>query len=357
MSSEQVLEWTVYQHDEPGGCAVTADLRGRRSVLLAWGLIVFSPYVGEFMLGNQLITALPSLLLLAPMYGCGALVIREVTRRLHAGWPTMVLLAAAYALIEEGLVDQMLFNPGYLGLADFSGLGWVPGLGLSARLTLDSVVVHTVWSICIPIAVVEAFAEDETRPWLSHRGLILTGAVFVVACVALGVMQAAGEFHFVATPAQFGVTAGAILVLIVGAFAVRGRRPGAGDGPPAPGPYVAAAAAFGLSSGYWVLEFVLDSIADEWITLGCLAAYAVGGTVVIARVARRPGWGRRHVFAVAAGALLTYGWLGAVNSAALPGPRWVGLLGNVVFTAGGIVVLLLAARARRRRDTEVAAEH
>ena len=272
------------------------------------------------MLGNQLITALPSLLLLAPMYGCGALVIRELARRAHAGWPTLVLLAAAYALIEEGLVDQMLFNPAYLGLADFSGLGRVPGLGLSARLTLDSVVVHTVWSICIPIAIVETFAEDETRPWLSRRGLALTGAVFLVACVGLGVMQAAGEFHFVATPAQFGVMAGAILVLIASAFALRRARPRAGGGRPAPMPFVIAVAAFAVSSGYWVVEFALDSFADEWVTLGCLVAYAVAGGLAVARVARRPGWGRHQVFAAAAGALLTYGWLGVVNSGGPAGP-------------------------------------
>ena len=54
---------------------------------------------------------------LMPLYGAGALLVRESARRLGRGWPTIALFAAAYALIEEGPVDQMIFNPGYLGTA------------------------------------------------------------------------------------------------------------------------------------------------------------------------------------------------------------------------------------------------
>lgn len=47
----------------------------------AFGLFPLAPLVGEFLVGN----------------------------RSGGGWPTMVLLAAAYALIEEGPVDQLLW--------------------------------------------------------------------------------------------------------------------------------------------------------------------------------------------------------------------------------------------------------
>ncbi|MGG2460782.1 hypothetical protein ACO0M4_13355 [Streptomyces sp. RGM 3693] len=68
---------------------------------------MLAPLVGEYLLGNQPITALPAVLMLAPMYGCGALLIRGGARRAGCGWPTMLLLAAAYALLEEGPIDQM----------------------------------------------------------------------------------------------------------------------------------------------------------------------------------------------------------------------------------------------------------
>src|SRR5699024_11345040 len=70
-------------------------------------LLVLSPFVGEFLLGN--IEPVPSswlasLLPLVLLYGGGALVIREMTRRLGRGYPTMALFAVGYALLEEGII-------------------------------------------------------------------------------------------------------------------------------------------------------------------------------------------------------------------------------------------------------------
>lgn len=50
-------------------------------------------------------------------------------RRTGRGWATTTLLAVAYAVVEEGLVVQTLFNPGHLGL-DLHGYGGLPALGM-----------------------------------------------------------------------------------------------------------------------------------------------------------------------------------------------------------------------------------
>ena len=55
------------------------------------GLFFLSPLVGEFLLGNVSIDALPIGLVMAPMYGGGAVLIREVARRAGKGWPTIIL--------------------------------------------------------------------------------------------------------------------------------------------------------------------------------------------------------------------------------------------------------------------------
>ena len=322
----------------------------RRGWLLAVALFLFSPYVGEFVLGNQPITAFPSLLLLAPMYGGGALLIREVVRRTSGGWPMIILLAAAYALFEEGVVDQMLFNPGYLGLDSFAGYGLIPGLGMSASLTQGSLMLHTVWSISVPIAVIEAFDDDRTRPWIGRVGMVITASVFVIGCVSLALMQYA-QFRFVAKPVQFGVVGVAIVALVAAALLIGFRRPAdtPSRGRPAPGAVSVAVVAFVVSSGYWLIELIVAWIASDWVVIGCWAVFISGCVVLLARFARRPGWGRTHVFAIAAGTLLTYVWHGFAQSAYLPVPRPVGVLGNVVFGAGAIVVVALAARAERRR--------
>jgi hypothetical protein len=63
------------------------------------------PWVGEFLLGNISVRRLPALLIMVLLYGCGALLIREVTRRTRRGWLTILLLGAAYGIIEAGIVE------------------------------------------------------------------------------------------------------------------------------------------------------------------------------------------------------------------------------------------------------------
>src|SRR4051812_2935154 len=159
--------------------------RGFRRVAPAFVLFFLSPYVAEFLLGNISISALPALIFLAPLYGGGAIAVREIARRCGRGWATIVLLALAYGLIEEGVVIQTLFNPNYLGL-HLLAEAYVPSLGIGGWWTPFVLTLHTVWSISVPIAIVEAlFADRRETPWLGNIGLgvsillLLVGGVLV----------------------------------------------------------------------------------------------------------------------------------------------------------------------------------
>ncbi len=88
----------------------------RRGTGPALGLIFVAPLVAEFLLGNLPIKLLPALMVLAPMYGAGALLIREMVRRTGRGWPSILLLGMAYGIFEEAFTTQSLFNPNYLKL-------------------------------------------------------------------------------------------------------------------------------------------------------------------------------------------------------------------------------------------------
>src|ERR1017187_5968008 len=87
-----------------------------RRVLPAIGLFFIAPLVAEFLLGDLPITLLGALVVLAPMYGGGALLIREAARRTGRGWPSIIVLGLAYAIFEEAFTTQTLFNPNYLHL-------------------------------------------------------------------------------------------------------------------------------------------------------------------------------------------------------------------------------------------------
>ena len=85
-----------------------------RRVLPAVTLFFVAPLVAEFLLGNLPLKLLGALVMLGPLYGGGALLIRELVRRSGRGWPSILMLAFAYAVIEEAFTTQTLFNPDYL---------------------------------------------------------------------------------------------------------------------------------------------------------------------------------------------------------------------------------------------------
>src|SRR5438477_175921 len=70
-------------------------------VALAIGLFFLSPLVGEYLLGNIAIDAIPPLLFLGPMYGGGAVLVREAARHSGRGWPTVILLIVAAFSVSE----------------------------------------------------------------------------------------------------------------------------------------------------------------------------------------------------------------------------------------------------------------
>jgi hypothetical protein len=76
-------------------------------------LLLVAPLVAEFLLGDVTLALLGALVVFIPLYGGGALLIREVVRRRGGGWPAIVVLAAAFGVVEEGLATQSLFNPNY----------------------------------------------------------------------------------------------------------------------------------------------------------------------------------------------------------------------------------------------------
>ena len=77
-----------------------------RRLFPAFALLLLSPVVAEFLLGDFTVRQLGFVAFFLPLYGYGALLVRELTRRRGRGWPTMLLLALAYAFVEEGLTTH-----------------------------------------------------------------------------------------------------------------------------------------------------------------------------------------------------------------------------------------------------------
>ncbi|WP_214321783.1 hypothetical protein [Nonomuraea sediminis] len=315
-----------------------------RRIAPALGLFLLAPLVGEWLLGNQPLAALPYVLLLAPMYGGGALLIREVARRAGRGWPTMVVLAMAYALLEEGPIDQMLWNPAYggfdLGLA--YGETYVPALGTSLSLLQDVMMMHTVWSICVPIALMEALGRGDTRPWLGRFGLAVTCVVFLAGSALLAFEQAE---QFMAPPGRL-IGAGVVIVALIALAFVVGRRPAAPVDADAPGRLTVGVVAFAASGLYWGREFLPEEIS-QWLVSGAVLGLTLVFVALFARWSRSRGWGAGHRLAVAGGALLTYVWEGFVHAQETGASLPAALMGTVLLGGGAVILLWAAARGVR----------
>lgn len=329
--------------DPPG--SRTGDVVGRlsiwRRVAPAIGLIFLAPLIGEFLLGNVSITGIWGLFLLAPLYGCGALLIREVARRAGRGWPTMIVLGIAYALFEEGLVTQFLFNPSYHGL-DLQSDAYVPALGIGARLTVTVVAMHAIWSTSVAIALIEALVQEQrTKPWLGKLGLTITGVVFLLGTAFLSYGEYT-ETRFLASAPQLIGTAVVISALIALAFAI-GRYPRLRTEGTAPNPWMVGAVSLVASS-----LLLIGGDAPGWASVGIALALVAAVTTLVLRWARREDWDDAHRLALAGGALLTYAWIGFSMAPLDERSGTVDLIGNAVFALGALVLLAAAIRKVRR---------
>ncbi|MEV4287838.1 hypothetical protein AB0K40_20205 [Nonomuraea bangladeshensis] len=371
---------------------------GKR-LLPALGLFVLSPLAGEFLLGNLPVTALPALVVLAPLYGGGALLIRELARRRGAGWPGMVLLAVAYGVVEEGLLTRSLFDPHFAGM-DLASYAWLPGVGVSAWWTTFVLGgVHAAGSVLAPIAVMEALVPSRAEePWLGRPGLVVAGVLY-----ALGAAATALNPDAYRAPAG-QLAAAAVAAALLTALALRRHRPAttlaeraqgqereraqaqeheqerqraqgqaqertqaqeqeqAAERAPGqvPGRVVKRAPGAGAVLGltlvaglaFWLAALTID-VLRAWPAVAANLALYGAAYALVARWARRTGWGPAQRFALGAGWMLTYAWHSFPQPPALPATPAVDLAGNVAFAVAAVVLLAVAwSRVRPARGAQ-----
>lgn len=306
----------------------------------AVGLFFLSPAIGELLLGATSIDMLWLLPMQALLYGGGCLLIREGVRRAGRGWCSILLLGAAYALVEEGLLDQMLFNAHYSGNYDMVWVTHVPFVGVGGYGLLSVLAVHAVWSITVPIALMEALVPGRARePWLGPTGLSVTVALFTLGAVITG-WGSYDDSHFMAPWPRLAGTAAAVVLLGAAAFRIRPPVPGL-PARGAPRPLLASAVAFLLTSGFMLV------LQPSWWGVAAALVIAAAALGLGISWSRTSGWGLPHVFALAAGATLTYVWIGFGQTPDTGSAGTLNLVGHVVLAVAAAVLLFVAGRRVR----------
>ncbi len=318
----------------------------KRHVGLAIGLFFLAPLVAEFLLGNLPIKMLGALVVLAPLYGGGALLIRESVRRTGHGWPSIVILGLVYGIVEEAFTTQSLFNPNYLGLnLHLLEPAYISVLGIGAWWTVFVLTIHTAWSISASIALMEAFVPDgASAPWLGRTGLTIAGLLFVLGAVASTLIELRHD-HFLASPAQ--LASAAVICVILALIAFRTPAWKASVTARVPNPWLAGV--FALAAGSAVLL-----IPSRWGWGAAIAILAVDGIVLAAVLFWSCSlfWNMRHKLALAAGAALAYGWHSFFEHPAVGEMDSSVRIGNAIFL--GAAVVLIAAAAARNRQSKLA---
>lgn len=269
-------------------------------------LAVLAPVCAEYLWGYDDSTGDPgtlvgNLIIFVPLYGCPALLIREVARRRGLGWPAIVLLAAAFGVVEAGLVDQSMFAREYRDIPYWSDLAdptYVAPIGLSIFLAVTFVANHVVASMAGPIALVEGLAGARGRePWLGRPMIVVATLLYLAASALVLGDHLANEPEQASAGQLLG--AGTAAALLIGGALVTGRRPRTQRAGATPSPWLVAPAAFVTGLG---LQLLPPS------PLGTDGLVLVYGTAAAAIwwLSGRPGWDRAHAAAVALGALSAF---------------------------------------------------
>jgi hypothetical protein len=302
-------------------------------------LFLVAPFVAEYLLGDLPLRLLPVLLILAPMYGGGAVLIRDLARRAGRGWPTMLMLGLVYALIEEGLITQSLFNPDYLKMQmHLLEHAYLPAMGVGGWWTMLMLNLHVFWSMGVSIALVEAmYPAEANAPWLGRVGDGVVEAIFVLSSAAnfaIGFKQN----HFLASRAQLISVCVLCVVFAVGAFLLPAGKRGDASGD-APSAWVTGFFAL-------VLGVSVVSTPPSW-GWGAVMAMTIVDVIflgIVWMLSRRAAWSALHMVSLAAGGAIAYGIHAFLQKPLTPGALVWARIGNGVFLCVAIGLIRLGAK-------------
>ncbi|GAB2929733.1 hypothetical protein GCM10027280_16580 [Micromonospora polyrhachis] len=321
-------------------------------LLLALGLVLLSPLYAESLSGYDVSTGDPlallgGLLILGPLYGCPALLIRELARRYDVRWPGILALATAAGLLQAGVIDQSLFSMSYRDIDYWDDMllpTLIEPLGFAPYLAISFVVGHVVWSFGAPIALTEALAGHRAKtPWLRWPGLLVATMLYLAAAaLILGSHLKTEDDH--ASAAQIGVTLLVVALLVAGAFTL-GRRPVPTRHERAlPPPY-----AIGLLSLVGALTF--DFLPSTWAGVTGGAALLAAGAGLLAYVSRSTHWDGRYLVAVAGGAVVARALVAFLATPLGDVPPLPKYAHNTVFLLGSLALITWAYRRSRAGRT------
>lgn len=114
--------------------------------------------------------------LLSMTYGGALLLVRETVVRWGKGFISVVVLAGAYGMVNEGITSKGFFDPHFYAVVENGLQGFGRWFGINVPWALSISIFHATFSIIVPLVIVSAIFPGSGR-WLGNR---LYGALLVL---------------------------------------------------------------------------------------------------------------------------------------------------------------------------------
>ena len=287
-----------------------------------WTLIVLAPVIGEVLSGSTRLSFLFALVPEMMVWGCGALLCRELARRWQGGGPSLLCMGLALSVAEEFIIQQTSLAPlpfpgANAGYGRFWGVNWLYFLFMLGY--------ESVWVVLVPVEVTELlFPARRSQPWLRKGGLIANCLVFVVGAYiawfawtqqALPKKMHVPPYHPPVSTIAAGVAA--ILLLMAVAYALRGVGLSNQNvsthavSKPAVNPWRPGLAALVMGSAWFqLISLVFNrTLLPVWIPLAAGCAGALLTYLLILHWSTRRAWEDRQRWSIAFGATLACVWV------------------------------------------------
>lgn len=309
-------------------------------------LYILAPIVAELISGSspplKFFNPL-SLIFLPALYGSAAILIHELTVRWHKGWPTVLLLGAAFGIVNEGLLVKSFFDTAWPDLGVLATYGrW---LGVNWVWSVELIIYHAVFSIGIPILLTNLlFPRQQGIPWVSQRTFTLL-ALLLSVTVVLG-------FFFI-TPYRPPLLLYTLALLLVIALVIVARRLPRTivlyHGNHVARPLAFAIVGFAATVVFFIINWVLPHTfipAPVPIVLTIVLALYTARTV-LSMSGNAVGWSPQHQLALVWGALTFFMLLSPITELFPSGGRnGSGMMFVSLITLASLIVLWLWLRSR-----------
>jgi len=326
----------------------------------AFALALLAPIIAEVLSGATRVSFIFALIPEIMVWGCGALIIREMVRRRHLPWTSMLLMGLGLSIAEEFVIQQTSLAP----LPWISGPIYGRALGVNWLYFLFMLGYESVWVVLVPVHLTELiFWRRGHQPWLRTRGLIISGLIFIVGSFAAWYAWIKRArpivFHVpVYDPPKLTLLLGLLAIAGLVAIALNLGSSPTTSANEAPNPWVSAlfALAFGFP-WYVLLGFVFTPnfkfrALPFWIPMLAGIAWAGAAFLLFRRWSSSAGWDDRHRYALIFAAILVCMIAGFLGSSTWPR---IDVIGKSVLDIMAVVLLLLLGGLHFRRSPSAAA--